>query len=226
MKIFLGKSDLQKSLENSEKQLLSVDRAVKSLEDLSSDSRKSDEFDYRLGFLLLMAKRFSKLVAETQIMITFYLRPDRVRRLIGEERTADLFAELTASFDRLWPISKNLEDTLATARTIKSVGERIECVDTLRVSVSGLKETFAGLALEVREIMELSADRPHLRLLKGFINASIVAVATTVVLMLASRSLVNLPQWFQMLIIAVVAIGIFVSCLRGKPPVVALIDLA
>lgn len=226
MKFFLGKNDLQKNLENSERQLFSIDRAVKSLEDLGSDPRRSDEFDYRLGFLQLMAKRFSKLVAETRIMITFYLRPDRVRRLIGEERTADLFAELTASFDRLGPLSKNLEDTMATARTVRSLGERIECVGILRVIVSGLKETFAGLALEVREIMELSTDRPRLRLLKGFINASIVAVATTVVLMLASRSLVNLPQWFQMLIIAVVAIGIFVSCLRGKPPVVALIDLA
>lgn len=51
MKIFLRRNDLQKSLENTEKQLFLIERAVKSLEDLSSDPKRADQFDIDLGFL-------------------------------------------------------------------------------------------------------------------------------------------------------------------------------
>lgn len=96
----------------------------------------------------------------------------------------------------------------------------------MRVNVSGLKEILAGWAHALREVIRLSTDRPCLRLLKGVINALVAVVVTNIGLVFASNKLVNLPEWFQMLITLIVAIGIFVSCLRGKPPVIALLDLA
>lgn len=227
MRIFFRKNDLEKSLENTEKQLLRIERAVKSLQEISSDPKKSDEYDFRLGFLRKMVQSFVQLIEETRMLVTFYLRrPDRAMRLIDDKRTANLLAQLTASFDDLWPLGKNLEDTVATARTVTSIRERIKYADVLRVSVSGLKETLAGWAHILREVMKLSMDRPGLRLLKGLINAIAYAIITGVVLTFASRSLVNLSEWFQMSVIFIVAIGIFLSCLMGKPPKIVIIDLA
>jgi hypothetical protein len=218
---------LEKSLETTEQQLLLIERAVKSLQEISSDPKKSDEYDFRLGFLRKMVQRFVQLIEETRMLVTFYLRrPDRTTRLIDDKRAGSLLAQLTASFDDLWPLGKNLEDIVVKARAVTSIHERIRYANVLRVSVSGLKETLAGWAHILREVMKLSTDRPGLRLLKGVINAIVYAIITGVVLTLASRSLVNLSEWFQMSVIFIVAIGIFLSCLMGKPPKIVIVDLA
>lgn len=228
MKIFFRKNDLEKSLGNTKKQLFLIERTIKSLEDLDSDPRKSDEYDFRLGLLQnSMVPRFIQLVAETRVLFTFYLRPDRVTRLMDDGRTADLLAQLNWSSNDLLPLGNKLRDNVTKARTLRSVGERIKYVGILRLTVSGLKETFDGWAHILRDVMSLCTDRPGLRFIKALINSTAYVTITIGVLALVSRkTLFNLPEWFQMLIIFIVAVGIFVACLMGKPPKIALIDLA
>ena len=230
MRIFFHENDLEKSLGNAEKQLRTIDRTVKSLTDLASDLRKSDELDFRLGFLQLMVKKLFKLIEETRVILAFYLnRPDRAKRLLDNNdpaQTADLFAQLTASNDSLWPLGKSLEDTVARARAAKSASERIEYVDVLRVSVSGLKETFAGWTHVLRQVMIFCTDSPGLRFLKATINSLPYWVIIFIAVIFMPRNLVNLPEWFQEMIAIIVAIGIFIACVTGRPPKIAIIDLA
>lgn len=227
MRIFFRKNDLEKSLEETEGQLLLIEREAKSLQEISSDLKQSDEYDLRLAFLRTMVQRLVELIEQTEVLVTFYLnRTDRRVRLMDDKRAGNLLAQLTTSFEDLSPLGRNLEDIVVKARTVTSMIERIKYTGVLRVAVSGLKEIRAGWAHVLREVMKLSTDRSGLRLLKGLINAIIYAIMTGVVLTLASRTLVNLPELFQMSVIFIVAIGIFVSCLMGKPPKIAIIDLA
>lgn len=207
---------------------------MRSLANLASDLRKSDELDFRLGFLQSMVKKLFKMIAETRIILTFYLnRPDRIKRLLEPSvedadfvQTGNLFAQLTASYDSLWPLRKSLEDTVAKARAAKSASEKIEYVDVLRVNVSGLKETFAGNAHILRQVMAPYADSPGLRFLKAMINSLLYWVIVFIVVMFVPTSLVNLPEWFQEIIAIIVAIGVFIACVTGKPPKIAIVDLA
>ena len=227
MRIFFRKNDLEKSLEETEGQLLLIEREAKALQEISSDLKQSDEYDLRLAFLRTMVQKLVELIEQTEVLVTFYLnRTDRRVRLMDDKRAGNLLAQLTTSFEDLSPLGKNLEDIVVKARTVTSMIERIKYTGVLRVAVSGLKEILAGWAHVLREVMKLSTDRSGLRLLKGLINAIIYAIMTGVVLTLASRSLVNLPELFQMSVIFIVAIGIFVSCLMGKPPKIVIIDLA
>jgi len=227
LRIFFRKNDLEKSLEETEGQLLLIEREAKSLQEISSDLKQSDEYDLRLAFLRTMVQRLVELIEQTEVLVTFYLnRTDRRVRLMDDKRAGNLLAQLTTSFEDLSPLGRNLEDIVVKARTVTSMIERIKYTGVLRVAVSGLKEIRAGWAHVLREVMKLSTDRSGLRLLKGLINAIIYAIMTGVVLTLASRTLVNLPELFQMSVIFIVAIGIFVSCLMGKPPKIAIIDLA
>jgi hypothetical protein len=229
MKISFRKSDLEKNLERAERQLSSIDREVRSLENIATAPERSNEFYLRLGSLQSMARRFALLIAHAQTILTIYMcRPDRMRMLTdGETKSNDLLVRLKFSEAILSPLPKNLEDNISEARRAKSVDERIESIDVLRVSISGLKDAVAGFDLVLRELVKLG--RP--RLLEGLVNGLLVT-AMVAVLMFASNSLVNLPvsfqnlpMWFQMLVVLIVAIGIFIACLRGKPPVIAIVDL-
>jgi hypothetical protein len=229
LKISFRKSDLEKSLEKADRQLSSIEREVRSLEKIAAAPERSNEFYLRLGSLQSMARRFALLIADAQTILGIYMwRPDRMRRLTdGMTRSKDLLVQLKFSVAVLSPLPKNLEDNISEASRAKSIDERIKCVHVLGVSVSVLKDAVAGFDLVLRELVKLG--RP--RFLEGLVNGLLVT-AVVAVLMFASSSLVNLPvsfqnlpMWFQMLIVLIVAIGIFVACLRGNPPVIAIVDL-
>jgi hypothetical protein len=222
--MFFRKNDLEKSLDNIEHQLSSIERAVKSLKKLNADSGTSGGFNREFGKLRLQVQTLIRSVEKTRVLETFYLTDDRAMRLLDDKNiksTIPLVSQLTTSFDSLWSLGKNLDGVVVKANSATSLDERTKYIDILEVTVSGLKVTHASRVHGLKEVMKLSAQKRRLTLFNGVVNAILYATIARVVLAFVPRSLVNLPEWFLMLVIFIVAIGIFISCLRGKPPKIA-----